>query len=267
LLIFATAALGLSAPTAHADTSYAGTSLYKGNQPAGPSISLLRRDTGQVTARLMFAVRCRGYADYNLVVRAAGSTPDGASFSVAGKTRFGRSGHVRVSLNGTLAADSASGTVQIRVPGCKRQSFSRPFSLRTESAPAGAAAVPAPGTVMLGLTSQTAGGMRLPVGLRVTKNGKVYAFWQSVMVCGRYRIPMSDYTPTRKIGADGSFGGSQSYVIRYRGLAEHYRVTFKGRFLADGATGTLRARVFYTRPGKRRSVSCLSGTRTWSARP
>ena len=55
-------------------------------------------------------------------------------------------------------------------------------------------------------------------------------------------------------------------MIHYRGIAEHYRVTFKGRFLADGAAGTLRARVFSTRPGKRRSVSCTGGTQTWTAR-
>ena len=76
---------------------------------------------------------------------------------------------------------------------------------------------------------------------------------------------MLDFTPTRKINADGTFGGNQSYVMRYRGYSEHYRVTFKGQFLADGVTGTLRARVYYREKG-RRSVNCVSGTQSWSAR-
>jgi hypothetical protein len=264
LLIIATATLGLSAPTAQADTQYGGTGLYKGNQPAPPSITLLRRDNGQVAARVLLGARCRGYANYNMVIRLSGSTPDGASFTASGKSRLGPPGSVRVTLTGGFAADSATGTARVRFPGCK--GYRQPFALRPESAPAGAPAVPAAGTLMQGLTSQAAGGMRLPVSLRVTKRGRVYAVWQALMRCGRARIPVADYTPSRKIRADGTFGGSQSYVIRYRGLREHYRVTFEGQFRADGVTGTLRARVYY-QTGRRRSVNCVSGTQTWSARP
>jgi hypothetical protein len=264
LLIIATAALGLSAPTAQADTQYGGTGLYKGNRPAAPSISLLRQDNGQIAARVIVSPRCRGYADYNMVVRLSGTTADGVSFTASGKSKLGPPGFVRVTLTGTLAPDSVTGTARVRYPGCK--GYSNPFALRPESAPAGAPAVPAAGTLMQGLTSQSAGGLRLPVGLRVTKAGRVYAIWQSIMRCGRARIADVDVTPSRKIHPDGTFGGSQSYVLRYRGSVEHYRVTFKGQFRADGVTGTLRARVYY-QTGKRRSVNCVSGTQTWSARP
>lgn len=265
LLIIATAALGMSAPTAQADTQFGGTGLYKGTSPSGPSISLLRRDNGQIAARIVLAARCRGYANYNMVIRAAGSTPDGASFSASGKAKLGRPGSVRVTLTGTLAADAVTGSARVRFPGCK--GYTQPFVLRTESAPAGAPVVPAPGAVMQGFTSQAAGGMRLPVSLRTTKKGRVYAVWQAIMKCGRARIPLVDFTPSRKIKPDGSFGGSESYVGRYRGYTEHYRVTFSGRFLADGATGTLRARVYYKQTRKRRSANCVSGTQTWTARP
>ncbi|WP_157592669.1 hypothetical protein [Solirubrobacter soli] len=265
LLVFATATLGLSAPTAQADTQYGGTGLYKGNIPAAPSISLVRRDNGQVAARVLLSARCRGYANYNMVIKVAGSTPDGASFTAAGKAKLGRPGSVRVTLSGTLAPDSVSGSARVRFPGCK--GYTQPFVLRTESAPAGAPAIPAPGTLMQGFTSQTAAGLRLPVSLRVAKNGRVYALWQAVMRCGRAAIALGDYTPSRKVHPDGTFGGSQSYVLRYRGYSEHYRVTFKGQFRADGVTGTLRARVYYKEEGRRRSVNCVSGTRTWSARP
>jgi hypothetical protein len=263
--MFATAALGLSAPAAQADTQYGGTGLYKGTTPAAPSISLLRRDNGQIAGRLVLAASCKKYANYNLVIRFAGSTPDGVSFSASGKAKLVRAGNVNVTLTGTLAADSVSGTVRWRLPGsCK--DYTQPFVLRTESAPAGAPAVPAPGLLMQGFTGQSAAGMRLPVSLRTTKNGRVYAVWQAILKCGRARIPLVDFTPSRKIKADGSFGGSQSYVGHYSNYSEYYRVTFNGQFRADGVTGTLRARVYYKAPGKRRSANCVSGTQTWAAR-
>jgi hypothetical protein len=140
---------------------------------------------------------------------------------------------------------------RVRKSGCK--GYTQPFVLRTESAPAGAPAVPA-------------AGLRLPLSLRVTKNGRVYAVWQAMMTCGRVRIGVLDFTPSRAIKADGTFGGSQTYTIRYRGFSERYRVTFSGQFLADGARGTLRARMQF-RDGKRRYVPCLSGQQTWTARP
>jgi hypothetical protein len=264
MLVITTAVLGLSAPLAHADTMYGGTGLYKGTRPANPSISLLRRDDGGVTGRVMLGARCRGYANYSMVIRVAGSTPDGASFTASGRSRLGKPGYVRVTLTGTLAPDSVTGNARVRLPGCR--GYTQPFVLRTESAPAGAPAVPAGGTLMQGLTSQSASGLRLPVALRVTTGGRVYAVWQAMMRCGRVTIPVLDYTPSRKIKPDGTFGGTQSYTIRYRGFSERYRVSFSGRFLADGATGTLRARMRY-HDGKRRYVPCVSGQQTWTARP
>jgi hypothetical protein len=45
-------------------------------------------------------------------------------------------------------------------------------------------------------------------------------------------------------------------------LRQDYRVTFSGRFLADGAVGTLRARMVWRERGKR-SFPCVSGTQNW----
>jgi hypothetical protein len=267
LLIFATAALGLSAPAAQADTQYGGTGLYKGKSPAAPSVSLLRRDDGQIVARVMVGASCGHYANYNLVIRLKGSTPDGVSFTATGKGMLVRAGDLRVTLSGTLAADSVTGSAKVRYPSrCKSRNYTQPIVLRTESAPAAAAAVPAAGVVMQGVTSQSASGLRLPIALRTTKNGRVYAAWQAIMRCGRVRAPILDNTPSRKIHPDGTFGGTQTYTVSYRGYTEHYRVTFAGRFLADGATGTLRARVYYKEDGKRRSINCVSGPQTWTAR-
>jgi hypothetical protein len=262
LLVIATAALGFSAPPAQADTQYGGHGLYKGTRPANPSITVVRRDDGSIAGRVAVGARCRGFANYSLVVRVAGRTADGVNFTADGRTRLGRV-FVRVHLAGTLAPDSATGTARVRTTGCG--SYRNPFSLRTPSAPAGPAAVPAPGTLMFGFTSQAAGGMALPVAIRVTKNGRVSASTQSLVQCGRVRLPVYDLTPTRAIRPDGTFGGAQSYTIRYRGLIERYRVSLRGQFHADGATGTLSV-TLRQRTSKRRYPACRSGRVTWAAR-
>ena len=59
---------------------------------------------------------------------------------------------------------------------------------------------------------------------------------------------------------------ARRYTIRYTdGSRERYRVTFKGRFLADGAAGTLRARM-QTRKRASATTRATAGTQTWSAR-
>lgn len=262
LLIIATATLWVSAPAASADTQYGGTGLYKGTRPANPSISLLRRDDGGMAGRVVVGASCRGYANYSLVVRLSGRTADGVNFSLAGRTRLGR-GFVRVTLTGTLAADAANGTARVRTTGCR--TYRNPFSLRTPSAPAGAPAVPAAGTVMSGLTSQSVGGMPLPVTIRVAKNGRVALSTQTLVQCSRGRLPVLDYTPTRAVRPDGTFGGTQRYTIRYKGFSESYSVTVRGRFLADGATGTVNV-TMRQRDSRRRYPPCRSGQQTWAAR-
>ena len=181
LLIIATATLLTSAPAAHADTQYGGTGLYKGTRPANPSISLLRRDDGSVAGRVVVGARCRGYANYSLVVRLSGRTADGVNFSANGRTRLGRGVRAASRSPGTLAADAATGTARVRTTGCR--TYRNPFTLRTPSAPAGAAAVPAPGTLMFGTTSQAVGGMALPVTIRVAKNGRVAMSSQTLVQC------------------------------------------------------------------------------------
>lgn len=264
MLIIASASLALSAPTAHADTMYAGTGLAGGKLPANPIIQMLRRDNGQIVARLSLSISCRKVADSSMTVRLKGSTPDGASFTASGRSKLNKVGYVRATMTGTLTADAASGTIRVRNPGgCK--GFTNSFSLRTESAPAGAPAVAGAGALMFGMSRQSTGGLRMAVSLRVAKNGRAYAFWQATMKCGKSRFPILDVTPTRKVKADGTFGGNQTYTIRYTDHSERYTVSFHGQFLADGARGTLRARMQWIQ-GTRKFVPCVSGSQTWTAR-
>ena len=109
--------------------------------------------------------------------------------------------------------------------------------------------------------------MRLPVAVRVAKNGRMYSFWQVTMRCGpKAVVAFGNVTPTTTVKADGTFSRNETFTIRYAdGSSERYRVSFKGRFLADGAVGTLRARMQTRKKGKR-YYPCDSGTQTWAAR-
>jgi hypothetical protein len=227
-------------------------------------ISLVRHDDGRVVARMSVTYTCRNDTAPALIVRLKGTT-DGQSFALSGKSRFGRR-TMRLSLSGTLTPEAVSGTAKLGVPGCR--TYTRPLALRAESAPAGAPAPPAPGAQLFGLTSQPAGDTRLSVMLRVTPQGRIYAVWQANLRCGgkAYDYPMTDLTPSRAVKADGTFGGSQTYTVRYSDHTQRYRVSFNGRLLADGATGTLRASMQY-RDGKRGYPLCSSGQRAWAARP
>jgi hypothetical protein len=145
--------------------------------------------------------------------------------------------------------------------------FSRPFVLRTERVPAGAAALPAPRAVLAGLTGQAARGIRLPIALTVSRNGRrVSGLWQATMQCGPRAVsPIVNLTPPTTIRGDGTFTRSERFSIRYGdGSADRFRVTLRGRFVADGALGTLRARMRTHQRG-RRFFPCDSATQRWTA--
>jgi len=262
LVIALLAALFVAPAAASADTQYAGSGLYKGNRPSNPSVTLTLRDNGTAVARVGFAYSCRRVANYSFSMRASGRV-QGAAFTLTGRARIRGLGTIRISLKGTATPDHATGNARVRVPGCK--GYTNGFILRTASAPVGAPAMPPPGTIAQGLSSQSFAGFPTPVVLRVTKNGRVYGNWGAQLTCGRVKLWMYDITPSRAIKADGTFGGSQTYTIRYRNYSERYRVTFRGQFLTDGVKGTFQATMRARRNG-RALVPCRTGRQTWAAR-
>jgi len=225
-----------------------------------PSVSLVLRTDGVILARVAFPYACHGHRNSSLVARLTGRA-NGAAFTATGSTKPLRGvPRLRFTLTGTFAADGGSGKIRLRARGCR--GYTRSVVFRAESAPAGAPALPARNSLLLGVSAQTAASVRLPVVLRVAKNGRVYAVWQVSLNCGRGHITRGDVTPSRKIKADGTFGGSQTYRIRFSdGITERYRVDFRGRFLADGAVGTLRMTV-----STKGYKPCRSGTVAWTAR-
>jgi hypothetical protein len=263
-LLAAAAILLAAAPAASADTVYGGSTV-PANQRGTALISLVRHDDGSVAARASVPYACGRFSAPATIFRLRGTT-DGTNVSLSRAVHWNGKRRLRLTLTGTFGPDAVNGTSKVSLGGCKTYTF--PFALRPVSAPAGAPAAPGAGQMLFGTTGQTSGGLSLAVSLRVTGKGRIYAIWQANMRCGRsgpFDYPMADQTPSRAVEADGSFGGSETYTVRYSDHTQRYRVTFKGRLLADGATGTLRARMTY-HDGKRRYPACASGTRTWTAR-
>ena len=257
-----TAALaGATAPAARAEMQYGGASVRNGQ--AGIAISLVLRDDGRIAGRVGFTYGCRRFRIFNVVVQVAGRA-NGAAFTATGRSRPRGAGTVRFRLDGTLTPAGGTGTIRLfnRCGNTRRS-----FVVHASPAPAGAPALPARGTLLHGLSAQTAAGVRLPVSIRVATNGRMHASWSAVLDCGNFTVPLRNDTPPTTVRPDGTFSRSEAFTVRYRGgYSERYRVNFSGRFLADGAVGTLRARVQARQRG-RRVVRCNAGTHAWTARP
>jgi hypothetical protein len=259
------AALG-AASTANASARYGGTAVV-GPYMAGPSIGVFLGDDGSVSARASTSVCCHNVDVNGVVVRLKGATSGAAGFTAAGHTRLRRHGRLEATLSGTFNGPAATGKVKFHANGCK--GFTRAFTLRAASAPAGASVAPAQSR-LFGTTSQSAGIVPLSVSLQVSHKGKVAAAWEALAICGNHagpiRIPVLNVTPFTKIHSDGSFSRSEKYTIRYDdGSHDVFHVPFAGHFVSGGAVGTLRARVQYTDPKHQLHIPCVSGTQNWSA--
>jgi hypothetical protein len=108
--------------------------------------------------------------------------------------------------------------------------------------------------------------VRLPISLSVTHTGKVWGHWDAMLSCRPGSYPVSNLTPQTQIRPDGTFSRSEHFAIRYStGVVHHFAVKLTGAFRSDGVSGTLRARVRFTKRGYRYRP-CASGTQTWAAR-
>jgi len=261
-MILLAAILLFAAAPASAETHYGGAGI-RNDAPWVPSISFVHRDGGTVIGRIAAGHVCPNSFIGTMVIRVRGRV-NGQAFTLTGSTRL-RSGRVRATVSGTLTPDTATGRVRVRSRrGC--DSYARSFVVRAAFAPAGPPALPARGSTLHGLTSQSASTVRLPVSARVARNGRVYVWVQARLKCSRITVPMLDGTPAMAVRPDGTFSRTQRYVIRYSdGPDEHYRVTVRGRFLGDGAVGTVSARMVWRERGQRYHP-CRSGTQTWTAR-
>lgn len=264
------------APAAGSGPSVAGTAgsgvAYGGGSRlprkiGSTAISLVRSPDNRVAGRLGFGITCARTPYLNMVLRVRGLAAADGSFRASGSLRVTRRGRVTAALTGRFDGAAASGTVRIAGRRIRCGGWKHPFVARTASAPRGTAAMPAPRAVLAGVTGQSAAGTPLSVLLGVSGGGRqVTALWQVVMRCGpRATAPVVNFSPPVTIRPDGTFTRRETFTIRYRDRSrERYRVTVTGRFLSDGAVGTVRARMT-TRKRGHRYYPCDSGAQSWAA--
>jgi hypothetical protein len=248
------------------EPAHYGGALVRDHRTGAITIGLTRGGHGKVSARFGFTVRCRGVLWENRVIHATGRA-SGSTFRVSGHVRAGRS-RVTMTATGRIAGNAVTGELTARGRRCTTLDRA-PFSLRAAALPGGPPGIPARGTVLLGLTSQSAGGVRLPVALYVAANGRLAGNWEALARCGRRRLPVMNLEPFLSIHAGGTFASNEAFAIRFHdGTRATYRVAFAGRFTGGGATGTLSARVRRSDPKHhRRLAPCATGTQTWTAAP
>ena len=256
------------APAAEATpgTTYGGAAFDDGKL-SGPTISLVHRADGSLVGRVGTSISCGRKPFINVAIRVT-APPTGDAFTATGDTLLLERARVVATVSGTLTPAGAEGTVAFsftgRLADCVVEPL--PFSLRAASAPAAGPAPPPPAALRFGLTRQATGGVLLPVALKVSASGRrVRGAWQATMRCGpRARWPVTNYSPPARI-RDDAFVQRERFTIRYgNGERHRWRVVFRGRFTADGAVGSLRARMRIRRRGHT-YFPCDSGTRRWTA--
>jgi hypothetical protein len=243
--------------------------LAKSGQPVA-----LARSGSTVAGLVALTVGC-GHFDVPETLIGVKGTVGGDAFMAHGGSRPVKGLRVRALLSGTFTGDLADRTLKIKMirarggpRGCRPPTRTH-MTLRRQSAPAGAPAQPTGGMVLRGVTDQFSKGVQLPVTLAVTRDGRsVIGLWLAMAACPGFELPVDNYSPASRIKADGTFSRSEHYRIPYDdGTTDHYRVQLKGRFLTDGATGSVRARIASHDRRGRLLGTCDSGERQFSAAP
>lgn len=228
----------------------------------------------RVRVRFLTSITCRRI-DYPLVVVRASGTVTGDRFAATSTTVLDRGLRLRVRVAGLVRGDRVFASTSARPVrgrggprGC-RTARSDGLVLRPGGQPGGAPVVPPNGARYAGRTAQETDGLPLGVALRTLDRGRrAAALWQAFAPCARGSVPIDNYSPAMAISRTGTFRRSERYVVRYNnGTADRFTVYFGGRFLADGAAGSLRVRVRITDRRGRTLTRCDSGVRRWTASP
>jgi hypothetical protein len=179
---------------------------------------------------------------------------------------------IRVTVAGRIEAGRATGSIRVvtRRRGRPYCSGEVPFDARPAPVLSGDPAPVPAGAVLVGRTSGRSGG---PFGfnLRVSADGRrierVVTTWREGCRAVR-RTEETNYSPTIAIRPDGTFTKTERFTVRFSDATQRVTVVTTGRFVAGGATGTLRARsTARSRRTGRVIDRCDTGALTWSAVP
>jgi hypothetical protein len=166
----------------------------------------------------------------------------------------------RVRITGVMYLDGR------RMP-CTRKPVRRFRARVTAPTPPGAPR-PAGGAAFGGTSDFVTTGLRGPVMLRVSGDGKrVGAIWAMRTRCAKGAGEgFVNISPAARIKADGSFSRPERFWQYFRDARIRYTVAFSGRFSGDGAAGSFHVTArWYDRKGKHLKTTCDSGLHAWSA--
>ena len=228
----------------------------------------------QITLRGAAVIKCRrGTSEATFV----GTLPIGGGGAFSGALARGRQMRSpgftsSVSVQGTVNAQEAAGTLSVRTKQRGRAACTGDVPFRAIPGPslAGAAPAPAPANAtLLGMTSDSRGPFAF--NLRVSANGKrvTQALFGVNRGCKTIKQPEeTDYTKPITIRPDGTFRRVERFTVRYTDATERNRVVIAGRFVNGGAVGTIRWTAVARSPKTGRvNDRCDTGRLTWSAAP
>lgn len=253
--------------------------------PAAPLIGLRIAASG---ARVAFEgeviARCAGRppVDERLTVLAAGLTAEGSFHGYATRTyrlspRETRT--VRLAVTGQVVdARRASGMLRLlayvhRVGRPTVRCDSREQHWEGRSVPGVTPGPPAPlaGASYYGGTTQRGREIPFPFALRVASDGRnvdTSVFRVHRRCTGVVSNDVPNDMPPAAIAPDGAFSVTQRYSQRFVDSTEFFTFTLAGRFVTEGASGTLRATSLLRDLRTRRVIGrCNSGLVRWAAAP
>jgi hypothetical protein len=270
-----------AAGQATAGMELAGGSLTgQGSFAGGSDVGMKVSPAGDaVTIRAAAAVRCGGgRSSEGEGVGTGAVAPDG-SFTVqlTKRAQFGERGfRSSVVAAGRITGDRATGTLRVATSlrGRRRCSGTQTFAARVVPDLSSAAAAAAPrGATLLGRSTGLApSGAPFALNLRVAGDGRsitrsVAGFFDN----WNRRNPdleETNYSGRIPIRSNGTFTKTERFTLRYADGDERSVVRTVGRFVAGGATGTMRVtKTFRSRRSGKVLARADSGLMRWSAAP
>jgi hypothetical protein len=235
------------------------------------------RSGGAITVLTKPVVRCRPRGTGSVELRGGGRISADGAFTarLSGRSSLTRGFTGRATMTGRVSGGRVTGTVRVRLFQDGRRVCQGSVSVAAVSAQTlgTAPAAPSPGaTLMAPIASPTRylGGSFV---LRVAGDGRriVATNGQAFTRCRRSRfnaLSEPNYSPGFPIAPDGSFVFTERYTLRYSDALERVTYRVEGRFVAGGATGTVRvSSVVRSRRTRRTVDACESGPLAFSAVP
>lgn len=254
--------------------AFAGGSVSGGPSAAGTSeVAIDALGDGGVNLRAVAVIPCGSGTSEAVGEGEISRQPDGTFTArmAVGPQRRDPGFSSRMQMTGTVAAERVVGrlTVTTSFRGRRRCRAVVPFEARRAPALGAGPAPPPAGGVLLG-AAQRGPDNPYAFNLRVSADGRRVARAVTTYLARCRNSPAdleeTNYSPSIPIRPDGSFRRTERFVLRYTDATERVTVVTAGRFVAGGATGTIRARsVARSRRTGRIVDRCDSGTRTWQA--